>query len=84
VLRYVVGVTFEINPEDEGIIMFRNIEKYKSYRNYQQDAPVYDNLLFHCALIAEHVSSVIIAHLQELLNCNCSFWFYSLLSLPAA
>jgi len=40
VLRYVVGVTFEIDPEDEGIIIFRNIEKYKSYRNDQQDVTV--------------------------------------------
>jgi len=34
-------------------------------------------------LIAQHVSSVIIAHYQELLHCNYSFWFYSHLSLPA-
>jgi hypothetical protein len=26
----------------------------------------------------------IIAHHQELLNCNCSFWFYKRLLLPAA
>jgi len=35
-------------------------------------------------LTAQHVSSDIIAHHQELLNCNYSFWFYSRLSLPAA
>jgi hypothetical protein len=28
--------------------------------------------------------SDIIAHHQELLNCNYSFWFYTRLSLPAA
>jgi len=27
-------------------------------------------------LTARHVSSDIIAHHQELLNCNYSFWFY--------
>ena len=37
------------------------------------------------SLTAQHVSSDVIAHHQELLNCNYSFWFYSLrLSLPAA
>jgi hypothetical protein len=56
----------------------------KSYRNDQQDATVYDNLLIHCSLTAQHVSSDIIAHYQELLNCNYTFWFYSCLSLPAA
>jgi hypothetical protein len=35
-------------------------------------------------LAAQHVSSDIIAHYQELLNCNYSYWFYSRLSLPAA
>jgi hypothetical protein len=35
-------------------------------------------------LTAQHVSSDIIAHHQELLNCNYSFWFYSRLSLLAA
>jgi len=35
-------------------------------------------------LTAQHVSSDIITHHQELLNCNYSFWFYSRLSLPAA
>jgi len=35
-------------------------------------------------LTAQHVSSDIIAHHQELLNCNYSFWFYTRLSLPAA
>jgi hypothetical protein len=35
-------------------------------------------------LTAQHVSRDIIAHHQELLNCNYSFWFYSRLSLPAA
>jgi len=64
-----------------------NVEDHlsaKSYRNDQQDATVLDNLLFHCSLTAQHVSSDIIAHHQELLNCNYSFWFYSCLSLPAA
>jgi hypothetical protein len=55
-----------------------------SYRNNQQDATMYDNLLLHCSLTAQHFSSDIIAHHQELLNCNYSFWFYSRLSLPAA
>jgi len=50
----------------------------------KKDATVYDNLLFHCSVTAQHVSSDIIAHHQELLNCNYSFWFYSGLSLPAA
>jgi hypothetical protein len=35
-------------------------------------------------LTAQHVSSDIIAHHQELLKCNYGFWFYSRLSLPAA
>jgi hypothetical protein len=34
-------------------------------------------------MTAQHVSSDIIAHHQELLNGNYSFWFYCL-SLPAA
>jgi len=34
-------------------------------------------------LTAQHVSSYTIAHHQELLNCNSSFWFYSRLSSPA-
>jgi hypothetical protein len=33
---------------------------------------------------SQHVTSDIIAHYQELLNFNYRFWFYSLLSLPAA
>ena len=66
--------------------MRKNVKKEisKSYRNDQQDATVWDNLLFHCSLTAQHVSSDIIAHHQELLNCNYSFWVYSRLSLPAA
>jgi hypothetical protein len=36
------------------------------------------------AWLLKHVSSDIIAHHQELLNCNYSFWFYSRLSLPTA
>jgi len=35
-------------------------------------------------LTAPHVSSDIIAHHQEHLNCNYSFRVYSRLSLPAA
>jgi hypothetical protein len=35
-------------------------------------------------LTAQHVSSNIIAHHQELLNCNYTFWFYSRLPLLAA
>ena len=58
-------------------------EVYQFYKNDQQDATVYDNLLFHCFLNVQHVSSNIIAHHQELLNCNYSFWFYTHLSLPA-
>jgi len=34
-------------------------------------------------LTAQHVSSDIIAHHQELLNCNYSLWFYSRLLLLA-
>jgi len=41
-------------------------------------------LLFHCFLTAVRFSSDIIAHNQEHLNCNYSFWFYSRLLLPAA
>jgi hypothetical protein len=37
-----------------------------------------------CSLTAQHVSSDVIAHHQELQNCNYSFWFYTRLSLPAA
>jgi hypothetical protein len=55
----------------------------KSYRNYQQDPTVKDNLLFHCSLTAQHVSSDIIVHHLELVNCNYSFWFDSRLLLPA-
>jgi hypothetical protein len=39
----------------------------KSYENDQQDATVWDNLLFHCFLTAQHGSSDIIFHHQELL-----------------
>jgi len=35
-------------------------------------------------LTAKHVSSDIIAHHQELLNCNYSSWFYLRLSLTVA
>jgi len=35
-------------------------------------------------LTALHVSSDIIAHNQEHLNCSYSFWFYSRVSLSAA
>jgi len=35
-------------------------------------------------LTAQHVSSVIITHRQELLNCNYSFWFYSHLSFRSS
>jgi hypothetical protein len=49
-----------------------------------KDATVYDNLFFHCSLTVQHVWRNIIAHHQELLNCNFNFWFYSCLSLPAA
>jgi hypothetical protein len=52
----------------------------RSYKNDQHDASVSDNLLLHCSLTAQCVSSIIIAHHQELLNCNYSFWFYSCLS----
>jgi len=46
-----------------------------SYKYYQQDATVGDNLLFPCSLTALHVSRDIIAHHQEHLNCSYSFWF---------
>ena len=39
------------------------------------------SLLFPCLLVALHVSSDVIAHHQEHLNCSYSFWFYSRLSL---
>jgi hypothetical protein len=48
-----------------------------SWLNDQQDATEYDNLLFHCFLAVLHVSSDIIAHHQEYLNCDYSFWFHS-------
>jgi len=35
-------------------------------------------------LTAQHVSSAIITHYQEHLNCNYRFWFYSRLSLAVA
>jgi hypothetical protein len=66
------------------ILLLRLCGLNKSYRNDQQDAAVYDSLLFHCSLTAQHVSGDIIAHHQELLNCNYSFWFYLRFSLPAA
>ena len=42
------------------------------------------SLLFPCFLVALHVSSDVIAHHQEHLNCSYSFWFYSRVSLSAA
>jgi len=42
------------------------------------------SLLFPCFLVALHVSSDVIAHHQEHLNCSYSFWFYSRVSLWAA
>jgi len=42
------------------------------------------NLLFYCSLAAQHVSSDIIAHHQEHLNCSYSFWFYSRVTLSSA
>ena len=40
--------------------------------------------IIYCCLTALHVSSDIIAHYPEHLNCNYSFWFYSRVSLSAA
>jgi hypothetical protein len=40
--------------------------------------------IIYCSLTALRVSSDIIAHQQEHLNCNYSFWFYSRVSLSAA
>ena len=40
--------------------------------------------IIYCSLTALHVSSDIIAHHQEHLNCNYNFWFYSRVSLSAA
>ena len=68
---------------DRGFLTLLNLHLCKSYRNDQQDATVQDNLLFHCSLTAQHVSSDIIAHYQEILNCNYSFRFNARLSLPA-
>jgi len=42
------------------------------------------NLLFPCSLAAQHVSSDVIAHNQEHLNCSYSFWFYLRASLSGA
>ena len=42
------------------------------------------SLLFPCFLAALHVSSDVIAHNQEHLNCSYSFWFYSRVSLLVA
>ena len=42
------------------------------YRNDQQDATVWDNLLFPCFLTALHVLSDTIAHQEHL---SYSFWF---------
>jgi len=39
--------------------------------------------IIYCSLTALHVSSDILAHHQEHLNCIYSFWYYSLMSLPA-
>jgi hypothetical protein len=41
------------------------------------------SLLFPCALVALCVSSDVIVHHQEHLNCSYSFWFYSRVSLLA-
>jgi len=41
------------------------------------------HLLFPCLLFALHVSSDVIAHHQEHLNCSYSFWFYSRVSSAA-
>jgi hypothetical protein len=40
--------------------------------------------IIYCSSTALHVSSDIIAHHQEHLNCIYSFWYYSHMSLPAA
>jgi hypothetical protein len=42
------------------------------------------SLLVPCSLIVLHVSSDVIAHHQEHLNCGYSFCFYSRVSLSAA
>ena len=47
------------------------------YKNDQRHATEWNDLLFHYSLDALHVSSDIIAHHQEHLNCNCSFRFHS-------
>jgi hypothetical protein len=41
-------------------------------------------LLFPCSLVALHVSSDVIAHHQEHLNCSYSFRVYSRVSFSAA
>ena len=51
----------------DNVSLLNQIKLIESYRNDQQDAIVQDNLLFHCSLTAEHVSSDIIAYHQELL-----------------
>jgi hypothetical protein len=40
--------------------------------------------IIYCSLTALHVSSDNIAHHQDHLNSNYSFWFYSRVSWPAA
>jgi len=42
------------------------------------------SLLFPCFLVTLHVSSDVIAHHQEHLNCSYSFWLYSSVLLSAA
>jgi hypothetical protein len=40
--------------------------------------------IIYCSFAAIHVSSDFFAHHQEHLNCIYSFWYYSVMSLPAA
>jgi len=40
--------------------------------------------IVYFSLTALHVSSNVFTHHQEHLNCICSFWYYSRMSLPSA
>jgi hypothetical protein len=40
--------------------------------------------IIYCTLTALYVSSDILAHHQDHLNCNYNFWFYSHVLLSAA
>jgi hypothetical protein len=51
---------------------------------YKSDKKMQLCKIVYCSLAALRVSRDIFAHHQEHLNCNNSFWLYSLVSLSAA